>query len=96
MPVELVGNRIYPGDGVPMHGNGFVYRLINQPGAYGFDGAQWWGCTPNGLGANLMSHHVTEHEDKTITVFPSIFVDQGREPNWHGFLVRGNWQDEPP
>jgi hypothetical protein len=45
---------------------------------------------------------VTEHEDGTITVSPSIFWGAGGYPNsppewaakhiWHGFLDRGIWR----
>lgn len=35
-------------------------------------------------------HQVTEHEDGTITVTPSI---QCRVCGWHGYLERGVWRE---
>lgn len=47
----------------------------------------------SGLG-NLSAHDVTEHEDGTITVSPSILLTSPGFPSVrrHGFLVRGVWQ----
>lgn len=48
-----------------------------------------------GLG-NLKNHSVTEHEDGTITVTPSILVtghDSGATTEVHGYLTRGVWRD---
>ena len=42
--------------------------------------------------ANLASHRITEHEDGTITVSPSILLKGGRGESWHGFLKRGVWE----
>jgi hypothetical protein len=39
---------------------------------------------------NLERHDVTVHDDKTITVSPSILVTGGGE--WHGYLERGVWR----
>jgi hypothetical protein len=39
---------------------------------------------------NLSGHSVTEHDDGTITVSPSI-LDDGRSV-WHGYLERGAWR----
>jgi hypothetical protein len=50
------------------------------------------GC---GLGS-LEDHQVTEHEDGTITVSPSILVTghaRGGPFQRHGFLERGIWRD---
>jgi hypothetical protein len=67
---------------------------LMEPGDYGkcVDGA--WLCRcPEGSGGNLSGHQVTEHEDGTITVSPSILItgSQGRE-HWHGFLEHGVWR----
>ncbi len=58
----------------------------------------WYACSPNDHLANLAKHVVTEHDDGTITVSPSIgignkFDDQGRPLNnlFHGYLERGVW-----
>lgn len=66
-----------------------------QPGEYG----QWvdgWYAIPPGtqLLANLGRHSVTQHNDATITVNPSILVSDGRT-KWHGFLERGVWRQVP-
>lgn len=70
-----------------------------QPGEYaiGPDGA-WYAETPNGHTANLSAHSVTEHEDGTITVSPSILIslpavpESPRRELWHGYLERGVWR----
>jgi hypothetical protein len=56
-----------------------------------------WHCaTPNGHAGNLALHDVTEHEDGTITVSPSILVTTyrggGEVELWHGYLERGAWR----
>ncbi len=64
-----------------------------RPGAYFRigPGDAWHGVAPNGLLANLGGHKVTEHEDGTITVSPSIKVFDGTQ-TWHGYLERGVWR----
>jgi hypothetical protein len=54
---------------------------------------EWRGCTPNGHYGNLAGHDVTEHEDGTITVSPSIRVSDGSGTLWHGYLERGVWRE---
>lgn len=69
------------------------YQLLN-PGEYGkWTDGKWNACTPNGHGANLGAHDVTEHEDGTITVTPSILVSNRDGPLWHGYLTRGVWRE---
>jgi len=63
------------------------------PGDYGKIKATWYACTPNGLLGNLANHEVTEYEDGTISVSPSILVDGGQPDQWHGFLERGIWRE---
>ena len=50
-----------------------------------------------GCGAGVLSQHsVTEHEDGTITVHPSILMTghaKGTATQKHGFLERGVWRD---
>jgi hypothetical protein len=67
--------------------------LPYEPGDYFKDGnGHWRGVVPNGLYCNLAGHTVTEHEDGTITVSPSIKVWGGADgEEWHGFLERGVW-----
>lgn len=69
-----------------------------EPGDYGRRGSWWFGKTPNGYLANLSAHQITEHENGTITVSPSILVslpetkDRPRQDLWHGYLERGVWR----
>lgn len=50
-----------------------------------------------GCGAGCLSaHKVTEHEDGTISVTPSILMDghnNGTRTQKHGYLTRGVWKD---
>ena len=88
----MIGKRV---ELIPQEG-GFQHL---QPGEYGkWTDGTWYCETPNGHGGNLGSHSVTEHEDGTITVSPSIRVS-GRNSKgadqelWHGFLERGVWRE---
>jgi len=64
------------------------------PGEYGkWKDGTWYAETPNGHGANLSRHDVTEHEDGTISVYPSILVSNNTGPLWHGYLTRGIWRE---
>ncbi len=46
-----------------------------DPGDYQRDEhGGWWVCVPNGDACNVSTWTVVEHEDKTITVSPSILV----------------------
>lgn len=43
---------------------------------------------------DLTNHEVIEHEDKTITVSPSILIGaQTNKKPWHGYLERGVWRE---
>lgn len=70
-------------------------HLLN-PGEYAYwkEGGSWYAHCPGGddLIANLASHKVTEHEDGTITVSPSILCGDGKV-EWHGYLERGVWRE---
>lgn len=67
-----------------------------EPGQYCLTDGKWWAVTPNGgPAACLDDHAVTEHEDGTITVSPSILADEdvvGPGRAWHGWLERGEWR----
>lgn len=81
-----------------------------QPGDYlkvDYDGRiEWWIRDPYGRVGRLTSHTITEHEDGTITVRPSIFdgdpiTDEELQrygiaavagPGWHGWLEHGVWR----
>lgn len=55
---------------------------------------QWWIYLPGAGIGRLTNHEVTEHEDRTITVRPSIALSLPGGP-WkrHGFLTRGEWTE---
>ena len=80
----MTGRRIYPdGDG----------NLRLAEGDYGKDGRGVWVCRPPGSHAGgLPNHTITEHEDGTITVSPSILFNEPGAPGWHGYLERGVWR----
>ena len=63
-----------------------------KPGDYWKRATGWMAACPNGLHANLERHSVTEHEDGTITVSPSILCRSG-SAEWHGYLERGVWRE---
>lgn len=83
----MQGKRIY------LNENG---ELRLKAGEYGKDANGTWLCrVPNqevGMG-NLTKHDVTEHEDGTITVSPSILVEDWKGNRWHGYLERGVWRE---
>jgi len=69
------------------------YRGL-KAGDYGKDSDGFWICrTPNGHLGSLVNHTVVEHEDRTITVSPSILVTNGEGQLWHGYLERGVWRE---
>lgn len=70
-------------------------KLWLQPGEYGKNPADgnWYARTPNGHHGNLADHEVTEHDDGTITVHPSILVSDGSGELWHGYLTKGTWRE---
>jgi hypothetical protein len=67
-----------------------------QPGDYWKDGSTWWAWVPGTkFIGRLTDHTVTEHDDGTITVLPSILVDESvsKADRWHGYLERGVWRE---
>lgn len=83
------GRRVYPDkDGLSLF----------QPGDYGKLKDGKWYCRPPGKEfhmGSLENHDVTEHEDGTITVSPSILIRyEGNEGGWewHGYLEKGVWR----
>ena len=79
----------------PIKGNrNDVEPHLLKPGEYGKDKGLWC-CVPPGtdLLGNLSRHTVTEHEDGTITVSPSILVKGGNLGEWHGYLEAGMWRE---
>jgi hypothetical protein len=63
---------------------------------YKLPDGNWAICPPGGLFGTISStvHTITEHEDGTITVSPSILYHpwQDGTHGWHGFLERGVWR----
>lgn len=56
------------------------------------DGKRTWVVrTPNGHYGGLGAHDVTENDDGTITVSPSILVSDNTGELYHGWLVNGEW-----
>lgn len=65
-----------------------------RPGDYWKKGEGIWGIWPPGMkeAARISKHTITEHEDGTITVSPSILFDSP-DYKWHGYLERGVWRE---
>jgi len=79
------GRRVY----LDEHGH-----LKLAPGDYGKDtDGVWKARAPRLSSGDLRNHEVTEHEDGTITVSPSILIEQPPIGTWHGYLERGVWRE---
>lgn len=77
----------------------FDGSYLLKPGEYGKVSGHWYCCAPRvipddefGFHGNLSAHQVTEHEDGTITVSPSILIT-GHDGSWHGYLEKGVWRE---
>jgi len=83
------GVRKYPDE------DGELWLSIGEYGQ-GADG-RWYARPPDAWTGDLRNHDVTEHDDGTITVSPSIRIlggdgeGVGREL-WHGYLEKGVWR----
>lgn len=87
-----------PGNRIRCSPEGYL-RGFGTPGDYGratsalvkrFPEQGWWNVVaPDGSSCRLNPaiHTVTEHDDGTITVYPSIVTS-----TWHGWLERGMWR----
>jgi hypothetical protein len=98
----MIGRRIES----PFTAGGGLIGEWPEPGDfYFYPEAGWCGVSPNGHMVCLRNHNVTEHEDGTISVVPSILVsgrsasdngirvsDEGNRELWHGYLERGVWR----
>lgn len=64
-----------------------------EPGDYWFvswgEGRQLWFMDPLGDYGRVTKHTVTEHEDGTVSVEPSIAPNDAT--TYHGYLRRGVW-----
>lgn len=77
------GRRVYPDE------SGFMHF---DEGDYGADYlGRWWARAPGMKAAgNLDDHEVTEHENGTISVEPSIL---SYDDSYHGYLRLGVWSE---
>jgi len=68
---------------------------FDDPECHYFKADDQWYLNIPGCGlAGLRNHEVREHDDGTISVYPSILTTghhDGREVRRHGFLTRGAW-----
>ena len=68
-------------------------RRPMREGDYGQESTGKWSVRPPGCHAGgIPDHEVEEHEDGTITVTPSILLeDENGKTLWHGYLTRGEF-----
>ena len=96
---EFQGTRVHSYDEFFDTGPGAYWKVIVK----GEPEPLWMNFPPCGHQGRLATqtqdnarHTVTEHDDGTITVSPSIFChnggEDGRQPCWHGFLEHGVWR----
>lgn len=67
-----------------------------EMGEYGKNLEGKWYCRVPAPGfgtGGLGKHQITEHEDGTITVSPSILCTGHHDKQWHGYLERGVWRE---
>ena len=77
------------------HDLGEGYMALEQ-GEYGVNLDGVWFMRPPAPGfgvGSLKNHEIIEHEDRTITVSPSILVYGHDNKQWHGYLERGVWRE---
>ncbi len=85
---DMIGKRVQPNE----RGE-YPYSDLRSGDYFIWSGA-WYGVSPNGLLCGLKNHTVVEHDDGTITVSPSILVNNGQGGvAWHGFLKAGVWEE---
>ena len=84
MGKKTQGRRVHPNeDGM----------LNLEPADYGkHPNGNWMAMCPDGHLGNLANHDVTEYDDGTITVSPSILI-KAHDGKWHGFLRAGVWEE---
>jgi hypothetical protein len=76
-----------------------IYADVNgdlrlAEGDYGYSpkGGCWQVRPPGCHAGSIPWHDIIEHEDGTITVSPSILLEDV-ETIWHGYLKNGNWEE---
>ena len=78
-PDDTAGNLLDPGD--------FALQASSDPPA-------WLCCTPNGVVASLAGHAVEENADGSISVTPSVAIDdEASGISWRGDLTGGVWTE---
>jgi hypothetical protein len=89
----MQGHRRYPPAPTENFPNPFPED--SKPGDYWFSPVDqtWYAICPTGTVGSLAEHEVVEHEDSTITVSPSILVDDLMGKAWHGYLEHGIWRE---
>ena len=70
-------------------------NLFLATGEYGKTSNDIWMMrAPKGHIGNLDNHNIVEHDDGTITVSPSILIQDKEYHNiWHGYLEKGIWRE---
>lgn len=76
-----------------LHAEGFDHTRV----CYWWNASlgEWFIYLPKAGAGRLSQHKVTEHEDGTITVEPSILMhghNDGTPNSRHGYLRRGVWE----
>ena len=90
----LPGRRVYPPE--PEEDLPHPLPPDLQRGDYWLDPTTgYWMCYgPKGSVGDLRNHEVTENEDGTITVSPSILIEHWDKAKcWHGYLEHGTWRE---
>lgn len=66
-----------------------------EEGGWGLYNGEWCVRPPGArVAAKITKHTVTEHEDGTITVEPSIVYSTSDRPDYyHGYLEHGVWRE---
>ncbi len=90
--IPVQGRRVYPPEYTQLKTSDI------EPGDYWKDESMGWMCRSpiGGPVGSLRAHDVTEHEDKTITVHPSILItgydeEKKEDFQYHGYLQKGVW-----
>lgn len=74
-----------------------VMRDDFEPGDYCLIDGVVWAREPGDKGGALMAlteWKITEEEDGTLSLSPSIWVNKHHNPpGWHGYLEHGKWRE---
>lgn len=75
-------------------GESVLDLMVGEYGRHADRGGEFYARVPTGDLCDLSRHEITEHEDRTITVVPSIGVSDSERTLWHGHLERGVWREQ--